>query len=89
MTTKRCVWCYGTGRYADPMTNWDAVPCERCKGTGSIATDAERARAMRLQLAGEHAAYKMLAELGRTPLNIEEPAKKLRAQLAALSGKAS
>ena len=19
---KECVWCYGTGRYADPMTDW-------------------------------------------------------------------
>lgn len=83
---KPCVWCYGTGRYSDPLTNWDSVPCESCKGTGSVATDAERARAMRLQLAGEHAAHTMLAELERKPIQIEEPAAKLRAQLAALRG---
>jgi hypothetical protein len=29
-----CFFCNGSGSYASPMTNWDAVPCDRCNGTG-------------------------------------------------------
>lgn len=49
-----CIWCYGTGRYADPMTNWDAVPCDRCNGTGHAGP---------LVAVGEQIARKALAAM--------------------------
>ena len=54
MTEKSCIWCYGTGRYASPMTNWDSVPCWRCNGTG---------HANLLIQAGEAASRQLIAQL--------------------------
>lgn len=32
-----CWNCAGSGWFASALTNWDAVRCEDCKGTGVIA----------------------------------------------------
>ncbi len=54
MTDQRCSFCYGSGRYASLMTNWDAVPCWRCNGTGE---------ANLLVQAGEAASRNLIAQL--------------------------
>jgi DnaJ-class molecular chaperone len=57
---QRCSYCHGEGRYASLLTNWDSVPCDRCRGTGQVAVAPKPRRpiaieapaaAMRVQLA--------------------------------------
>lgn len=66
MKTEQCGYCWGQGHYASALTDWYAVPCDRCNGTGYVAVP--------------------VAISTRKPLRIAEPAKKMRAQLAALNG---
>ena len=71
MTTRRCPFCDGTGRYASALTNWDGVPCDRCNGTGDrpadfVANDALRRAALRET--GVLASRRMLAELDAEPM---------------------
>ncbi len=35
-----CQKCYGSGYYADALTNWDGIRCDQCSGTGRVAVPA-------------------------------------------------
>lgn len=61
MTEKGCPFCDGTGRYASPLTDWYAVTCERCNGTGDRPADFLRIE--RIRAIGTQAARAALAEL--------------------------
>lgn len=37
-----CTRCDGTGRYADALTSWDSVICDRCNGGGHPGAGVEK-----------------------------------------------